>query len=133
VADLDGDSATLTIKQEYLAMQPTESLELTVEFDQGSPAVLVIDIIDSTPPVISPGTVTYDISSPGNVETAIAWNSARSVTGVVCHSSPLTAETDYAISGGTLISMMLTSLFRAFQTATRRNLRSHLITVKRPR
>lgn len=101
----DGDPGadTLTIKKEYLATQPTGSLELTIEFDQGSPAVLAIDITDTTPPTISPDTVTYDLSAPGDVETVITWNSARSVADVVYNSNPLTAETDYAISGDILI------------------------------
>lgn len=37
----------LTIKKEYLALQSTGSLELTVVFDIGEPAVLTVNIIDS--------------------------------------------------------------------------------------
>jgi uncharacterized repeat protein (TIGR02543 family) len=47
----------LTIKKEYLAIQPVGSLILTIEFDKGDAAVLTINISDTTVPKY---TVTYD-------------------------------------------------------------------------
>ncbi len=93
---------TLTIKKEYMAMQSTGSLVLTVEFDVGDAAMLVIDITDSKPPSISPEHRNYDLSNPQDVSTIITWNSASTVTDVVYGTMPLTTPHDYVTSGSAL-------------------------------
>ncbi|ABZ82759.1 multidomain protein with s-layer homology region, hyr domain [Heliomicrobium modesticaldum Ice1] len=96
----------LTIKKEYLATQPTGGLVLTVEFDRGNAATLAINILDTTPQIISatisPTTVTFDLDSPGDVSTTISWGSAATVTDVVYGSVYLTSPADYNVSGNTL-------------------------------
>jgi uncharacterized repeat protein (TIGR02543 family) len=98
---------TLTIKKEYLAVQATGSLPLTVEFNAGDAATLTISITDTTPPAISPASRNYDLSAPADVMTSITWNSAASVTKVVYSVSPdatlYTLGTgDYTVSDDTL-------------------------------
>lgn len=63
VTYMDGDTAILTIKKEYLAAQAVGSLPLTIEFDEGDPAILTIDISDTTPvnPTIESITAVDDI------------------------------------------------------------------------
>lgn len=96
----------LTIKKEYLATQPTGGLVLTVEFDRGNAATLAINILDTTPQIISatisPTTVTFDLDSPGDVSTTISWGSAATVTDVVYGSVYLTSPADYNVSGNIL-------------------------------
>jgi hypothetical protein len=96
----------LTIKKEYLATQPTGGLVLAVEFDRGNAATLTINILDTTPQIISatisPATVTFDLDSPGDVSTTISWGSAATVTDVVYGSVYLTSPADYNVSGNTL-------------------------------
>ena len=98
---------TLTIKKEYLAAQAAGSLPLTVVFNAGSAATLTITVSDTTPPAISPASRNYDLSAPADMNTAITWNSAASVTDLVYSVSPdttpYTLDTgDYTVSDDTL-------------------------------
>lgn len=92
----------LAIKKEYITTQSTDSLVLTVEFDIGEPAALVIDITDTTPPYINPIEINFDLNSPADVSTVITWNSAQTVTEVVYGSDALIMPDTYTVIGSTL-------------------------------
>ncbi len=92
----------LTITKNYLATKPSGTLVLTIVFDIGGPSSLTVNITDSTPPCISPGTVTYDLASPADVITTITWNNAQSVTDVVYNSDILIEDIDYTVNGDIL-------------------------------
>ncbi|MGI6084951.1 MAG: InlB B-repeat-containing protein [Acetivibrionales bacterium] len=94
--------STLTIKKEYLAAQSTGDLILNIEFNAGAPAALTIAISDTKPPSVSPAQHIYDLSNPGNLTSAIIWNSADSVTGVAYSGSDLTEPDDFVITGSDL-------------------------------
>ncbi|WP_052693380.1 X2-like carbohydrate binding domain-containing protein [Desulfosporosinus sp. I2] len=93
---------TLTIKKEYLVTQPTGGLLLTVEFNAGPAATLTIAVSDTTPPTISPVSRNYDLNAPADMTTTITWNSASTVTGVVCGADTLAADTDFTLVGNEL-------------------------------
>ncbi len=105
VTDNDGYTATLTIKKEYLEAQAVGSLELSISFNSGNPAMLTIDISENAPivdAVISPASANYDLSATGDVSTTITWNSASIVTDVVYSSASLNSGTDYTVTGSAL-------------------------------
>jgi len=93
---------TLTIKKEYLAAQSTGSLVLTISFNQGAAATLIIAVTNTAPPSISPMSGNYDLNAPDVVTTNIEWNRAESVTSVVYGSAPLTPPDAYTINDSVL-------------------------------
>ncbi|MBP1736930.1 MAG: multidomain protein with s-layer y region, hyr domain [Oscillospiraceae bacterium] len=112
--EVSGD--TLTIKQAYLETQAEGSVVLTVNFDAGSAATLTVTIDDTTPPAISPATVTYDLSNTGDVSTAITWNSAGSISNMTYSISSET--TLYTLdSGDYLVSDDVLTIYGRFFSA----------------
>ncbi len=98
---------TLTVKKEYLQTWATGLWTLIVEFDVGDPALLNIDITDTTPPevnvVIDPSSGSFD-KNPENqadVATTITWNGATAVTDIKAGGTSIGAE-NYSVSGNTL-------------------------------
>ena len=99
--DYEVSGNTLTIKPAYLETKSVGAVSLSIAFDRGDPAVLLIDVTDSTPPSIDPASAFYDLHAPGDVTTVITWNSASSVTSVTWD-SVLVPGTDYTVSGSLL-------------------------------
>lgn len=97
---VSGDA--LTIKSDYLEVQPTGSLMLTTVFDIGDPATLTITINHTTPSSISPSKVNYNLAGSDDISTIITWNNALSVTDVTYNLSSLILGTDYTVNGNTL-------------------------------
>jgi hypothetical protein len=100
--------SALTIKKEYLALQPNGGLLLTVEFDQGEEATLLILITDTTEAtivsaIIDPifGTFDKNVNNQADVVTAITWNDAISVTDIKKTGVSIGAEA-YAVSGSAI-------------------------------
>ena len=98
---------TLTILNAYLAGRLTaagQSVTLTINFDICTPPTFTITAIDSsvTCPTISPTSRQYDLASPANQTTTIAWNDASSIVSIVDNGTTLTLNTHYTVSGNTL-------------------------------
>jgi hypothetical protein len=96
---------TLTIKKEYLAEKPVGGLALSIEFNRGEPSALAITIADTTPvsATINPDAGTFERNPAlgADVETTIAWNSARAVTDVKAGDISI-GKTNYSVSGNKL-------------------------------
>lgn len=77
---------TLTIKKNYLSTQPTGSLVLTIEFDQGNAATLTITVQDTTQPISNPPTwpagSTLTASGTTRTRTTLSWTAATDDVGV---------------------------------------------------
>ncbi|WP_449240950.1 X2-like carbohydrate binding domain-containing protein [Desulfoscipio gibsoniae] len=98
---------TLSIKKEYLAAKSIGPLALTIIFDKGASVTLTITVTDTTPkPTVSaslsPAEAVFDLDDPGDVATAITWNDAKTVTGVVYGSDSLVESTDFTVDEATL-------------------------------
>lgn len=70
----------LTIRKEYLAVQPGGDLELTVEFDRGTGAALVLEVWDSRPTWPGDGAMTS--SGTTRTKTTLNWTAAEDNTGI---------------------------------------------------
>lgn len=102
--------SALTISKDFIKDQTVGTHTLTVEFDEGNAAILTLKIIDSTQPepevisaVISPKTAVFDkyFRNMADVDTAIIWNDAASITDIKDRGSSIGSE-NYSISGNVL-------------------------------
>ncbi len=91
----------LTIEKAYLATQPVGPLVLTVEFNSGNPAVLTINITDTTPPpiYIPAGTPSYSapVSGGGSLPVVVSGNTATAELGT---------QAGNPLGGGTMAVVM---------------------------
>ncbi len=101
---------TLTIKKEFLAAQPTGSLALTVEFDQGAPATLTITISDTTPPPVAVTNIT--VTAAGGVSSLQVGNTLQMLADVLPADATDKSVT-WSIASGSGASIDSSGLLRA--------------------
>jgi sulfur carrier protein ThiS len=102
-ADYTLEGNTLTILQEFFQGQSIshgDVVTLDFTFNAGADAALAVDVINSA--TIDPVAVNFDLWSPVNVETTIAWNGASSIESVSKGGDNLVADTDYQVAGDKL-------------------------------
>jgi len=99
----------LTINQTYLATVLTnagESILLTVNFNVGNPATLLINAIETVivDAEINPTVAPFYINAPGNIKTVITWHDANNILSITDdQSTPYTLSgTDYTIDTDSL-------------------------------
>jgi uncharacterized repeat protein (TIGR02543 family) len=95
---------TLTILTPFILnnYKPYFGLSFKAEFGMGSECPFYIEFVFSTVPTITPTTVEYDLTNPGDVFTTIFWVNAESITSVSIEGVDLLADTDYRIQNGKL-------------------------------
>jgi len=100
----------LTIQQSYLSSLLTTSgqiIILTINFNIGNSAVLVINAIEPTitDAVINPTSEVFVTNAPENVKTTITWNDASNISSIIDNQSiPYTLlNSDYSVNADTLI------------------------------
>ncbi|MFF2912676.1 X2-like carbohydrate binding domain-containing protein, partial [Paenibacillus sp. NPDC057934] len=71
--------STVSIKKEYLAVQPVGTTNLAFQFSAGSPQVLAITITDSTPIVEGPPVLQSAVA--GNTEVNLIWTPVKGSNG----------------------------------------------------
>ena len=102
-ADYTLEGNTLTILQEFFQGQSIshgDVVTLDFTFNAGADAALAVDVINSA--TIDPVAANFDLWSPANVETTIAWNGAASIESVSKGGDNLVADTDYQVAGDKL-------------------------------
>jgi hypothetical protein len=108
---------TTFIEQDNYHMN--NGLNFNAEFGLGSESWFSIDVVFSTVPTITPTSVDYDLTNPGDVFTNIVWVDAEEITSVSVGGTPLVLDTDYRIQMGKLFihnSYLITELLATDDT-----------------
>ena len=73
-----------------------DSVELIIQFDVGAASLTITAV--GTQPSISPKTAEYDLDSPANAQTTIAWGSATSVNSIVDDDGHTLTSSQYTVT-----------------------------------
>ncbi|MGM0415232.1 MAG: S8 family peptidase [Bacillota bacterium] len=86
LVEFNETNSTLTINKDYiLNYQDKDKLEIFIKFDQGTDALLVVDIVEKEVKEnaeINPSEFDFNLNEPQNIETIITWNQASEVTSI---------------------------------------------------
>lgn len=95
----------ITINNSFISsLNPVagDELEFNTYFNSGWYEHFYIIVLETTIPEFLPAALTYDLSSPVNLQTNIVFNSAQSVSSISLGAADLNEGTDYLVNGSWL-------------------------------